>query len=353
MKRQACLSFIAFLTVALMAPAGAAQAASTASILFSRTHAAPDGSSYTSLYRVKPSGQNIVPLTSAQSGINYQPGDWSPSGSAVVYERLRDDSPGRSQLFVVDRQGGSPHRITTGSYRHQQPSWGPGGIIAYVSDRGNHNLCLSTVHADGQGQRDLFCPDIFDRPTEPMTLSTPRWTPSGNSVVFEAAAYEDDLDGDWVSHVYRVNVTTGAVVQLTQQHRTEQSVLAVAPDAKQGIYFNHLASYPMSRVDFATGMQTTLMYGRSPHYSRDSGKIAFDNDGRIFVMNADGSDVHAAIAAPSANAAYAVADWSWDGTRLLVNKVGDNRRMQIVDLATGATSTVTDGTAAQSGWYHD
>jgi Tol biopolymer transport system component len=353
MKRQASLSFIALLTAALIAPVGAVQAASTSSILFSRTHAAPDGSSYTSLYRVKPSGQNIVPLTSAQSGINYPSGDWSPSGSAVVYERLRNDSPNRSQLFVVDRQGGAPLRITSGSYRHQQPSWGPGGVIAYVSDRGNHNLCLATVHADGQGQRDLFCPNIFDRPTEPMTLSTPQWTPSGKSVVFEAAAYQDDLDGDWVSHVYRVNVTTGAVVQLTRQHRTEDSILVVAPDAKQGIYFDHLANYPMSRVDFATGTQTALVYGQSPHYSRDGSKIAFDYQGRTFVMNADGSDMHAAIAAPSANAAYAVADWSWDGTRLLVNKVGDNRRMQIVDLATGATSTVTDGTAAQSGWYHD
>lgn len=352
MKRQASLSFMALLTAALVVPVGAAQAASTASILFSRTHTAPNGSTYTSLYRVKPSGQNVVPLTSAEAGTHYQPGSWSPSGSSVVYEHLRDGAPGRSQLFVVDRQGGSPHRITSGAYLHQQPSWGPGGMVAYIADRGNHNLCLAVVHADGQGQRDLFCPHIFDRPTEPMTLSTPQWTPSGKSVVFEAAAYEDDLDGPWISHVYRVNVTTASVVPLTEQDLSEQTALAVAPDTKQGIYAYMHGDDSMYRVNFATGTQTQLGIGSSPRYSPDSSKVAFDKGGQIFVMNADGSNVRAAIANPNPNAVYSVADWSWNGTRLLVNKVGENQRMQIVDLATGTATTVTDGTAAQDGWYH-
>jgi hypothetical protein len=69
-------------------------------------------------------------------------------------------------------------------------------------------------------------------------------------------------------------------------------------------------------------------------------------------MNADGSDMVPVIANPNPNAVYWVADWSWDGTRLLVNKVGENRRMQFLDLATGAATTVSDGTAAQGGWYH-
>lgn len=352
MKRQAILSLLAALTAVVVAPAGVAQTASTASILFSRTYTAGDGSTYSALYRVKPSGENVVPLTSAVAGIDYHPGDWSPSGSSIVFEHLRADRPGRSQLFVVDRQGSSSRRITSGQYLHQQPSWGPGGVIAYISDRGNHNLCLSVVHADGQGQRDLFCPHIFDRPTEPMTLSTPKWTPSGKSVVFEAAAYEDNLDGYWISHVYRVNVTTGAVVQLTEQQLFEQTALEIAPDGKQGVYAFVYGDGPMHHVDFITGTQTQLAFGKSPRYSRDGSKVAFNQDDRVFVMNADGSDVHAAIADPNPNAVYSIADWSWDHTRLLVNKVGQNRRMQIVDLASGTTSNVSEGTAALGGWYH-
>jgi len=236
---------------------------------------------------------------------------------------------------------------------HQQPSWGPGGIVAYISDRGSHNLCLSVVQANGQGQRDLFCPNIFDRPTEPMTMSTPKWTPSGKSVVFEAAAYEDNLDGYWISHVYRVNVTTGNVVELTQQQLFGQAVLAVAPNGKRGAY-DELEGSPgaIYQVDFATGARTMLTAGTSPHYSPDSSKIAFKSDDQIFVMNADGSDIRAAIAAPDPEAVYSIADWSWDGKRLLINKVGEDRRMQIVDLSTGTTMDVGRGTATQGGWYH-
>lgn len=71
-----------------------------------------------------------------------------------------------------------------------------------------------------------------------------------------------------------------------------------------------------------------------------------------FCVLADGTDVHPVIASPQPGAAYTIADWSWDGTRLLVNKTGTQPVMQIVDLRTGATTDVAEGTAASEGWYH-
>lgn len=354
MKSPAILSLLVALAASSVAPAGMAQGASTAAILLSRSYSASDGSTYSALYRVSPSGQNLVPLTSAQPGIDNEPGSWSPSGSSLVYEHFRSTSPAVSQLSVVDRQGSSARRITSGQYKHQQASWGPGGVIAYVADRGNHHFCLAVVHADGQGQRDLFCPNIFDRPTEPMTLSTPKWTPSGKAVVFEAAAYEDNLDESyWISHVYRVNVTTGAVTELTQQQLIEQTALEVAPDATHGIYAFVYAARPMALVDFASGTQTTLGFGRSPRYSHDGGRIAFTQPGQVYVMNADGSNPHPVLANPDPSATYTVADWSWDGTRLLVTKTAAKSVLQTVDLATGNASYVTGGAAADRGWFHD
>jgi Tol biopolymer transport system component len=354
MKRRAILSLLVAVAATAGAPLCNAQTASTPSILFSRTYVAGDGSTYSGLYRIKPSGEQTVPLTITAPGVTFRPGDWSPDGSRIVYERLVAGTSRESQLFVTGRQGPSDHPITSGSYMHQQPSWGPGGLIAFISDRGNHNLCLSLAHADSPGQQDLFCPDIFDRPSEPMTLSTPKWNPSGKAVIFEAAAWEDNLDeSDWVSHVYRVNVTTRAAVELAQQHLPTQTELTVASDVKQGIYARRYQIGPMYHVDFVTGSLTPLENGRSPKYSRDGSRVAFDRGNQVYVMKADGTNVHAVIADPDPNAGYSVADWSWDGTRLLVNKTGMAPLMQIVELATGSTRDVGAGSAAYYGWYHD
>jgi Tol biopolymer transport system component len=354
MKCQAILSLLVAVAAAAGAPLCAAQTASTPAVLFSRTYVAGDGSTYSGLYRIKPSSEQTVPLTITLPGVTFRPGDWSPDGSQIVYERLVADTSRESQLFVTGRQGPSDHPITGGNYMHQQPSWGPGGLIAFVSDRGNHKLCLSLVHADRSGQQDLFCPDIFDRPSEAMTLSTPKWNPSGKAVIFEAAAWEDNLEeSDWVSHVYHVNVTTGSAVELTQQHLPSQTELTVAPDVKQGIYGHRYTVGSMYHVNFGTGTLTQLGDGRSPKYSRDGSMVAFDRSTQVYVMNADGSNVHPVIADPDPNAGYSVADWSWDGSRLLVNKTGLAPLMQIVDLATGATRDVGAGSAAYYGWYHD
>lgn len=354
MNRQAILSLLLAVAATAGAPLCMAQTASTPLILFSRSYVAGDGSTYSSLYRMRPSGVETVPLTISLAGVTFRSGDWSPDGANIVYERLVGYWSRESQLFTASRQGPSDRRITSGSYMHQQPSWGPNGQIAFISDRGNHNMCLSLAHADTlEQQQDLFCPDIFDRPSEPMTMSTPKWNPSGRAVIFEAGAWEDNLDGDWVSHVYRVNVTTRAAVELTEQHLPTQTELTVAPDVKQGIYGQKYRVDTMYHVDFATGTLTQLGDGRAPKYSRDGSMVAFDRGTQVYVMNADGSNARAVIADPDPNAGYSVADWSWDGTRLLVNKTGLAPLMQIVDLATGATRDVGAGSAAYYGWYHD
>lgn len=354
MKRRTIIPLLVSLAAAAAAPLAAAQTTSAAAILFSRTYVAGDGSPYSGVYRVKPSGAQTVPLTFTLGGVNFRPGDWSPDGGSIVYELVDASWSRQSQLFVVDRQGSGRHQITGGSYMHRQPSWGPGGQIAFISDRGDHDLCLSLAHADGTSQHDLFCPHIRDRASEPMALSTPKWNPTGKAVVFEAAAWEANLDeSDWISHVYRVNTATGAAVELTRQRFLDQTELTVAPNAQHGMYANRYTVGPMYHVDFGTGHKSAFGNGRAPKYSRDGHRIAFDRGNQVYVINADGTHEHAVIADPDPTAGYSVADWSWDGTRLLVNKTGLAPMMQIVDLATGSTRDVGAGSAAYYGWYHE
>jgi len=357
MKRQAILSLLAVVAAAVVAPAGFAQTASSPSILFARMSVLADGNTYAGLFRVKPSGENVVPLISPTIGVNASWPRWSPGGSAIVFEQSHADRTDRSQLFVMDRQGGSLRRITSGAYHHQAPSWGP-GIIGYIADRGNHNLCLAVVHADGTGQRDVFCPHVQNKPNRPMRLWIRRWIDSQN-LYLEAQAFSYDRGA--VSHIYRVNVATGAAVKVGKFDIGQLTEMDLSPDGSRAVY--DYAGAVDSRI-WARGIQiadlnantlTWAFQGYTAKFSPDGTKIAFSRGWQVYLMNPDGSDVQPVLADPDPNAGYQVMDWSWDGTRLLLHKgirTTNQSMMQIVDIATGAARDVEEGSAAPDGWYH-
>lgn len=356
MKPHAGFSILAFLVAASMAPA--AESATTASIVFSRINwRAVDSSHDTVLYWIKPAGGSVVPLTPVTYHVDYRGGSWSPNGGSVAYEMAPQATPQQSQLFVVDRQGGSSHQITRGPGLHTQASWGPGSTIAFVtSDSGKY--CLGAVIADGTRQRILFCPPHTPEGRSAIVLATPQWSQGGKSVYVEAGNYGPGLEPQWYSRVYRVNVYSGAIVLLTEQafgtpdEGGDSGPVAIAPDGTHGIYPVSPSEFDL--VDFATGTRTALAFGGStPRYSPDGSKIAFRNgSGAIAVMNADGSGAHTVIAHPDPQAEYSVADWSPNGKSLLVNQVDNDRLLQIVDLATGQATTVTKGTADRDAWFH-
>lgn len=361
MKRKASLPILALLALALAAPVVAAQDASTASILFTRNKIHPEDSTRSSsLYRVNPSGGRGVPLTPWTLGVDYRSGSWSPNGSSVVYEQVHQLTPDHTQLFVVDRQGSGAHRITSGPYRHQQPSWGPGSTIAFVTDMGDQQ-CLSVVKASGKGQRDLFCPIIYTRPSTPPVMSTPQWTADGKSLLIEIGAYARCcLEPYWVSRVYRVDAATGTAVRITRQEFDDRASMTLSPDGTHGVYAYNYSLGSMILVDYANDTRTLLPAGFVPRYSRDGSRIAFVRhaaastdfwNGTVYVMNADGSDAHPAVGDPDPDAAYSIGDWSRDGSRILLDKVDDQHLMQIVDLATGAATTVSKGTAGKGAWF--
>lgn len=358
MKNNASLPLLVFAAAALVAPMASAQ--THASILFTRTnHRAVDSSSDTILYRVKPSGDNVVQLTPMTFHVDYGAGRWSPGGGSIVYERA-EQSPGTDwQLFVVNRQGGSPLQITTGSGKHTQAAWGPNGTIAYITNDSGTN-CLGAVHADGTGQRIVFCPSREPYHRGYNIMSTPQWTPSGKSVLVEVGDYGPGLDPQWFSRIFRVNLTTGAVKKLTEQiwgdpdggGGGDEQYVTITPDGTHAVYADEYGDrVPMRQIDLSTGAQTTLPAGTMPRYSKDGRKIAFLRDGHVLVMRADGANVRPAMADPGPNAQYRFADWSSDGKHILVDKIANDRFLQIVYLPTGSARTVTTGAAEAGAWF--
>ncbi|SEI38086.1 hypothetical protein [Frateuria terrea] len=350
----------AILLVALSAPSAFAQNASSASILFTRTNMRPiDNTSNTVLYRVSPSGGTAVPMTPSTIHVDYRDGSWSPGGISLVYEKAPQATFGQTQLFVVDRQGGLARQITTGTGLHTQPSWGPGAAITFVTMR-NGDACLGAVRADGANQRILFCPPQRTDLRTPGSMSTPQWTADGNHVLIEASAWGKGLESDWYSRVWKVNISTGAAEKITEQAFGGAQHLTIAPDGRHGFY-------PEARtlIDFQTGTRTTIpVEGQRALYSKDGTRIAFVQSvrgsdptaglayGAIFIMGANGNNIHPAITVPDPDALYAIADWSKDSSKLLVIKLADLHKLQIVNLATGtATNVVENGVADKGAWY--
>ncbi|MGN2250486.1 TolB family protein [Frateuria sp. GZRe14] len=351
-------SICALLLTALGASSAFAQS-SSASILFTRTlYRAVDGTHGSQLYRVRPSGSDLALLMPVTYGTDITASSWSPTGASAVFEVRNSDG---TQLYVVDRQGSSPRQITSGASRPEQPLWAPNsGTIAYVAT--NRLIqCLGTVRADGTNQHIVFCP-----PTQPGTalnisLSIARWTADGKSVLVASGAEQGGLEPEkWYSNVYRVNVSTGAAVALANQVFDSDQIrkLAISPDGTRGVYDGN----PLYSIDFASNTVTALpVGGYDPVYAPDGRKVAFlrnETNGspyysNVYLIHPDGSHLRKLTSDANALLTYtAIADWSWDSTRLLVDQVGDDRWLHMIDLRDNTARNVTKGTAGEHAWFH-
>lgn len=353
-------SICALLLTALGATTAAAQT-STASILVTRPIYRFDGAHGSQLYRVQPSGQGLTTLVPVTYGVDIYDPSWSPGGSSVVFQavaRETNDAYSGAHLYVVNRQGGSPRQLTTGDGLQSHPSWGPKGVIAFVTSKG-HGQCLATVRGDGTDQHIVFCPVGVPGESWSIRVTLSRWTASGNGILLVADAPEGGLEPEKsYSEVYRVNVSTGAAVKLTSQVFDESSNdLTIAPDGKHGVY----SGGPMQAIDLTTNTLTPLSTdGLDPIYSPDGAKIAFlryESDiktWRIYIMRADGSNVHRAPAQTTNPDVYnnSISDWSADGTRLLFNQAGNNQWVRLIDLRNKTSRNVTNGVADERAWFH-
>ncbi len=146
---------------------------------------------------------------------------WSPDGRYIAFSALVD---GFSDLFRYDLVQKQVERLTNDAYADFEPAWSPDGReIAFVTDRfstklddlsyGNYELALLDVQSGAIRRLAAF---------DAAKNINPQWAPDGKSVYFVS-------DRNGISNVYRLEVATGTMRQVTNLATGASGITDLSP----------------------------------------------------------------------------------------------------------------------------
>jgi dipeptidyl aminopeptidase/acylaminoacyl peptidase len=93
------------------------------------------GETYYNLYKVRPDGSELTPLTSGQENAKVAP-EWSPDGTQIAYmvrlTPLESSSLPLGELWVMDADGSNARKLQDNLYGYTHPYWDPAGQTLLV-----------------------------------------------------------------------------------------------------------------------------------------------------------------------------------------------------------------------------
>ena len=158
---------------------------------------------------------------------------WSPDGKAIAFSATVG---GDSDLFIYDLAAGTSKRVTSDLYADLQPAWSPDGdTIAFVTDRFTTNAELLNA-----GDYRLAVFDVASGRISPVSTFArgkninPQWTPDSRSLFFVS-------DQSGISNVYRVELQSGGMAQITNIDSGISGITALSPSISSAIDARTLA----------------------------------------------------------------------------------------------------------------
>jgi len=251
-------------------------------------------------------------------------GAWSPDGKEIVFTT---NLTGRFNLWKVNAEGGWPVQLSQSDDRQYGGTWSPDGKwIVFESDQGGGEIYdLFAIPSDGGELINLTnTPDISE--------STAVWSPDGSRIAIsykpKTSSAIDVAILDWKtrevhnltqektkdhvwggtfwspdnkfifatrsdagfndSDVYRVDVESGALVNLTSHHgQNRSSVSSVSPDGRTlMITSDKPGGYPnVAFLDIATKQ---LTWATDVKWEAQSGDFSPDGKQFTYTINEDG-----------------------------------------------------------------
>jgi Tol biopolymer transport system component len=192
---------------------------------------------------------------------------------------------------------------------------GPNGRIAFTSTRdGSSTYEIYSAAPDGSDPKRLTW-------SPSMGLSSkqnPTWSPDGSRI-----AYEDSPDGRFKIYVMSSDGSGQTRVSPDAADVVDDSNPSWSPDGRQIAFsstrpFNDAWRIWAMNADGTGLRRVTDGFGYNPMWSPDGSRIAYEADGRIQVVNADGSGAHP-ITSPSGLYDEGP-DWSPDGSAIVFSR---------------------------------
>jgi dipeptidyl aminopeptidase/acylaminoacyl peptidase len=244
---------------------------------------------------------------------------WSPDGTRIAY--LADGQPRGQQIFVrwMDAEGATS-QVTRVTERLSNIAWSPDGSrIAFnmhVPDRqrwritlpprpegarwAEDPLIIDRMHYrrerqgyTPQGHQHIFVVDANGSAPRQITSGdwdhgAPDWTPDGRALLFTSLRV-DDAEYRWrETEIYRVDVASGTVTQLTDYRGPKRNVV-VSPDGRHVAF----AAYPWTRDTYREwdvyimNSDGSNLRALTRELDRSPSNITWAADGRGVYFNAD------------------------------------------------------------------
>ncbi|MBB4639685.1 PD40 domain-containing protein [Longimicrobium terrae] len=214
-------------------------------------------------------GRDVISIIDAQRGSRLREYDidgvseitnptWSPDGSTIVVSGLRG---GVSDLYAVDVNTGRSRQLTNDKYADMQPMFSPDGrTLAFVTDRDETNLETLSFASYRIGLMDF--PSGAVRTIDPGgegKAINPQWTQDGTGLFFIG-----DVTG--ISNIYRVQLATGAVTQVTDLFTGVSGITDLSPAISSAQRDNRLifAAYERDGFNIYSITDPTELAGTTP-----------------------------------------------------------------------------------------
>ena len=269
------------------------------------------------LFSVRPNVSKAERLTTDLAE-NYQPVA-SPDGRQIAFSRGLE---GRSDIFVMNRDGSGLVNLTHTRGDDYDPMWSPDGRrLAFTSHRtGDDDVYV--MNADGSGVRRVTRSHGEDE--------NPTWTPDGRRLAISSQRG----DGKH-SQIYIVTIASGRAVRLSHDKFFDDWP-SISPNGRWIAYTRNHRHYDsddsgdivVMRVDgrgakAITPRATDDWY---PSWSADSRRLVYDRDYTLYVIDRDGR--HNQRLEPQVEGAEAY--WARDGTVYYDNLDDHNPEIGVV-----------------------
>ena len=202
----------------------------------------------------------------------------SPDGERIAYTASNDPGGGdRHLLYIRHIETGNEFRVMSEDNAYN-PAWSADGEQIAYDDGGD--LYISSV--------DMANPQVFKITHGGSHHTNPTWSPDGRQIAFAST-----LDGNW--NIFAINTDGTNRIRLTN-HAADDERPDWSPDGRHIAFMTHRhGTWDIYRVNTRTFVETQLTDSRGnyqdPSWSPDSTKIALSNDGDIYTINADGTDL--------------------------------------------------------------